>query len=73
MNKTSLQRAIEITGLTRLAEAVGVRPPTIHVWMKSTGKAPAKHVIAIERASGISRHELRPDIYPIETETHEAA
>lgn len=66
MNKTPLQKAITAIGLTRLAEAVGVRPPTLHVWMKSTGKVPAKHVIAVERATGISRHELRPDIYPLQ-------
>jgi DNA-binding transcriptional regulator YdaS (Cro superfamily) len=66
MNKTPLQRAIQAIGLTRLSEAVGVRPPTIHVWLRSTGRVPAHRVIAVERATGISRHELRPDIYPIE-------
>ncbi len=27
----------------------------------------AEHVLAVEAATGISRHELRPDIYPLET------
>jgi DNA-binding transcriptional regulator YdaS (Cro superfamily) len=40
------------------AQAVGL-------WVKSK-KVPADRVLAIEAASGVSRHDLRPDIYPRE-------
>jgi DNA-binding transcriptional regulator YdaS (Cro superfamily) len=41
----------------------------MHVWNwinRSKGKVPGEYVIAIEKASGVSRHELRPDLYPVE-------
>jgi hypothetical protein len=33
---------------------------------------PAEHVLAVEAATGISRHELRPDIYPVQSSGPEA-
>lgn len=37
--------------------------------MVRTGRAlPPQHVIKVEEATGISRHVLRPDIYPAESE-----
>lgn len=53
-------------GLGPVAEKVGVRYQAIQQWLKR-GKVPAERVIAMEQATGISRHELRPDIYPVET------
>lgn len=50
-------------GLGPVAEKVGVRYQAIQQWLKR-GKVPAERVIAMEQATGISRHELRPDIYP---------
>ena len=68
MNTSALKNAIATAGgTTALARAVGVKPPTIHVWLRSTGRIPARRVIAVEAATGISRHELRPDIYPVES------
>ena len=58
-----LERAIAAVGLTRLARAVGVQPPTVHVWLRSTGRVPAERVLAVEAATGVSRYELRPDVY----------
>jgi DNA-binding transcriptional regulator YdaS (Cro superfamily) len=29
-------------------------------------RLPAEHVLAVEAATGVSRHDLRPDIYPRE-------
>lgn len=73
MNASALKNAITAAGgTTALARAVGVAPPTIHVWLRSTGRIPAERVIAVEAATGISRHELRPDIYPVES-AHQAA
>ncbi len=45
--------------LTKLAEALDVWPGAISQW----DKVPAERVIAVEAATGISRHELRPDLY----------
>lgn len=45
--------------LTSLAEAIGLRPGTISQWHR----VPAERVAAVEEATGISRHELRPDVF----------
>lgn len=60
-----LQRAVKLVGVTRLAERCGVKPPTIYGWYR-VGRAPAERVLAIEAATAgeVSRHQLRPDIYP---------
>lgn len=52
---------------SQLAAAVGVSPSM--VWQWRTGHRPiaAERVLAIEAATGISRHDLRPDIYPRES------
>ena len=51
-----------------IARAIGVTPP--YIWQIANGmrKIPADHVIAIESATDhkVSRHDLRPDIYPRE-------
>lgn len=36
-------------------------------WLNKTKRGvPAEFCIAVERFSGVSRHDLRPDIYPRE-------
>lgn len=42
------------------------RQSVIHDWLRDGKPLPAEHVLAIEAATGISRHDLRPDIYPRE-------
>lgn len=42
-----------------LAEALGLAPATITGWKN----VPAEHARAIEACTGISRYELRPDIF----------
>lgn len=49
-------------GVRKLAERLGVTPQAVYKWRK-TG-IPAERVLDVERESGVSRHELRPDIYP---------
>lgn len=34
--------------------------------MQSSKRVPAEHVLRIEAATGVSRHSLRPDIYPVD-------
>lgn len=64
MNPTPLERAILAAGSGKaLAKLLGVTPMAVSYW-KVRG-VPARQAIRIESATGISRHELRPDLYPI--------
>lgn len=46
-----------------LARRAGVRPQAVFSW-RAKGRVPAGRVLAVESATGIPRHEIRPDIYP---------
>jgi DNA-binding transcriptional regulator YdaS (Cro superfamily) len=60
---SALQRAIEATGgLAALAAELGVSMQAVSQW----DEVPPLRVIPVERASGVSRHELRPDLYPLD-------
>lgn len=52
-------------GEMRLAELIGKTRSHVSTW-KLRGMIPAEMAIPIERATGVSRHVLRPDLYPIE-------
>lgn len=58
-------------GQSKLARLLNIKPQAVQHWC-STGKIPAERVLAVEVATGISRHELRPDLYP-NAETQSAA
>lgn len=61
-----IKEAVEVAGgLGPMASKLGVRYQAIQQWLKR-GKVPAERVLAIEQVTGISRHALRPDIYPPE-------
>lgn len=65
-----LQRAVEIAGgQTALAKALGVRQSHVWTWLHRQKRVPAERVLQIEAAVGgaVSRHELRPDLYPLES------
>lgn len=47
-------------GKTLLAKKLGLAKTAIYKWTC----APASHVLPIERLTGVSRHRLRPDLYP---------
>ncbi|MDD2046134.1 transcriptional regulator [Pseudomonas putida] len=67
MKSTPLERAIHTAGSGKaLAELLGVTPMAVSYW--KTRGVPAKQALPIEKATGVSRHELRPDIYPTENE-----
>lgn len=62
----ALKKAVEIAGgQTQLARQIGVSQPAVWNWLNKS-PIPAEHVLPVEKATGVSRHELRPDIYPIE-------
>jgi DNA-binding transcriptional regulator YdaS (Cro superfamily) len=59
--RTPLDTAIEkLGGPSVLAQLLDITPQAIWQWK---GKPPAKRVLKIEQASGVSRHLLRPDIF----------
>lgn len=63
MDITALDRAIEAAGSQlALANALGIKSPSISGWY-DRGKVPVERVLAIETATGVSRHELRPDVF----------
>jgi len=56
----ALDKAIAACGSSRmLARAIGVSPQAVSQWRR----VPVGRVLAVEAITGISRHELRPDIY----------
>lgn len=48
----------------KLARALGVSSTAVWKWLQSSKRLPAEHVLTAERLYGVSRHDLRPDIYP---------
>ena len=62
---TPLERAIKQAGSQgALALAIGVSQQAISYWFTKNGKTiPAEMVVAVEKATGIPRHELRPDVF----------
>ena len=71
---SALRAAIKAAkGQTALARAIGKTQGHISQWLRRE-YVPAEEVLKIEAATGVSRHDLRPDIYPRETpSTPEAA
>lgn len=69
MSILGLQKAIEVAGgQTALGQLIGKDQRTIWAWLNRTKKVPAEMVIPIEKAlnGSVSRHHLRPDLYPEE-------
>jgi len=59
--KAAIKSAINVAGSAdRLAVVLGITRQAIYQWPR----VPAERVLDIERATGVSRHELRPDLYP---------
>ncbi|WP_354250585.1 YdaS family helix-turn-helix protein [Bradyrhizobium sp. LA3.X] len=51
------------TGLSRALKGE-ITPQAVSQWKQ----VPAERVLDVERATGVSRHRLRPDLYPAEPE-----
>ncbi len=49
-----------------LADICGVSQTAVWKWLQSSKRLPAEYVLRVEAATGVSRHDLRPDIYPRE-------
>lgn len=67
----ALDEAIERAGgRAMLGRALDISGQAISQW----DRCPAERVLAVEAASGVSRHRLRPDLYPLpNSPTSEAA
>ena len=62
-NRTGLQKAIAAAGSqAELARRLGLDRRTVNMWTL----IPARHIVAIELATGVPREELRPDLYRVE-------
>lgn len=62
-----LSRAVSIAGgQLALAKKIGTSQPRVWNWLNRDARVPAEFVLPIEHATGVSRHELRPDLYPVE-------
>jgi DNA-binding transcriptional regulator YdaS (Cro superfamily) len=63
MKNSSLKEAIKLAGgQSELSRRLGLTPQAVQSW--TIHGIPAKWVIRVEKETGVSRHELRPDIYP---------
>ena len=50
---------IKSGGVAKLAKAIGLTRAAIYLWKR----VPAERVIKVEKASGVRREKLRPDLY----------
>lgn len=57
---------------SQLARDLNVLQPRVWRWMNQSRQMPAEFVLLAERLYGVSKHDLRPDIYPRETMTDRA-
>ncbi|MFZ1625569.1 MAG: YdaS family helix-turn-helix protein [Gammaproteobacteria bacterium] len=67
MEKTPILRACDaVGGQSALARALGLKSQgSVSGWI-ARNTVPAERVLPIESLTGVSRHELRPDLYPRE-------
>lgn len=62
-NKDSLKKAISLAGgQRRLAAALGIKQPSISEWLRR-GQIPVERVARVTQVTGMTREELRPDIF----------
>lgn len=59
----ALKRAVKNAGgQASFARLIGVTAQAVSQW----NEVPPLRVLAVEKVSGVSRTELRPDLYPLE-------
>lgn len=63
----ALKDAVKTAGSQQaMATICGVTQTAVWKWLQSSKRLPAEYVLRVEAATGVSRHHLRPDIYPVE-------
>jgi DNA-binding transcriptional regulator YdaS (Cro superfamily) len=59
----ALKKAIESAGgQAEFARLIGITAQAVSQW----DEVPPLRVLVVEKVSGVSRSELRPDLYPVE-------
>lgn len=68
MSNSALQRALAFFdgNQSKFAEAIGTSQQLVSYWIRKGKELPAEFVLKTEAETGISRHDLRPDLYPRE-------
>lgn len=62
---SGLAKAVRAAGSqSAFGRLIQTPQPTINGWLKRKAPLPAEHVLLVEESTGISRHDLRPDLYP---------
>lgn len=63
---SDLDKAIAAAGgKRRLALALKIKPSSLSRWIhKYQGQVPPKRVIQVYEVTGVTPHELRPDLHP---------
>lgn len=67
MGGDALAAAVDLVGgQAKLARMLGVSQPNVWHWLHKSERVPGEYVLKIEEATGgrVSRHDLRPDLYP---------
>jgi len=54
----------KLGGQAATARLLGIRQPSVWRWFKVKKPLGGEYVLKVEAATGISRHDLRPDLYP---------
>lgn len=64
---SALRKALKVAGdnQSRFARDIGTSQQLVSYWVNNGRPLPAEYVLAAEQAFGVSRHELRPDLYPL--------
>jgi TorA maturation chaperone TorD len=67
MGGDALAAAVDLVGgQAKLARILGVTQPNVWHWLHKAERVPGEYVLKIEEATAgkVSRHDLRPDLYP---------
>jgi len=61
----AFKKAVKIVGSqSAMGRLLGVSQAAVWRWMRQGKAVPPEHVLSVEAATNISKHDLRPDIYP---------
>lgn len=74
MNESAIAAAVRIAGgQASLARAVKVAPALVYQWLTGRRPVAAHHCRLIEAATGVTCHDLRPDVFGPTPEARDAA
>lgn len=69
----ALAQAIRHSGSqSALARQIGVSQNAVSRWVRLKRPVPPKYALAVEKMTGVSRHDLNPEAYPREEQDHSA-